>query len=235
MQDFSILAGFIASVLHVISGPDHLAAITPLAIETRKKVWRIGLFWGFGHLMGMLAIGLLFLGFKELIPIASISKHSEQLVGLVLIGIGAWALFRIFRKPKRHKHPHIHGGDEPYIHVHDHNHGTNQLEHEHTHTQTLKRNSWSSFSIGVLHGLAGVAHFLLLLPVLGFESQVQSVLYILGFATGTLTAMVIYAYVLGQINQYAKKAEHPNLSHGIRIIGGLFAIIVGIYWIYLGF
>ena len=43
-----LFAGIAASVLHVISGPDHLADFTPLAIETRRKVWKIGLFWVLG-------------------------------------------------------------------------------------------------------------------------------------------------------------------------------------------
>ena len=130
MLQFPFIAGLLASILHVVSGPDHLAAVTPLAIETRKKVWRIGLFWGIGHLAGMLVIGLLFLAFKEVIPVDLISTYSEQLVGLVLIGVGVWAIFRIFYKGKDHKHPHIHGGDAPYIHVHDHEHQENALKHE---------------------------------------------------------------------------------------------------------
>ena len=231
----SFFAGILASVLHVVSGPDHLAAITPLAIETRKKVWRIGLFWGFGHLTGMLVIGLLFLAFQEVIPVELISEYSEQLVGLVLIGVGIWAIFRIFFKGKGHKHPHIHGGEEPYIHVHDHNHEDSTLEHEHKHTKSLQQNSWSSFLIGVLHGLAVVAHFLLLLPVLGLKNQFEGILYIIGFALGTVLAMVVYSYILGRIAIGSKKLQSPNTFQSIRIAGGLFAIIVGVYWLYLGF
>lgn len=37
----TVLTGFIASVAHVVTGPDHLAAVTPLAIDTRKKSWVI--------------------------------------------------------------------------------------------------------------------------------------------------------------------------------------------------
>jgi len=111
MINLPFFAGIAASVLHVVSGPDHLAAVTPLAIETRRKVWKIGLFWGFGHLLGMLLIGVLFLLFKEYIPVEKISEHSEQLVGIVLIAVGLWALFSIFYKSKNHKHPHVHDGE----------------------------------------------------------------------------------------------------------------------------
>lgn len=215
--------------------PDHLAAITPLAIETRKKVWRIGVMWGLGHLSGMLLIGMLFILLKDQLPLEEVSAYSEQLVGAVLIGVGLWALFKIFYKGKTHQHPHIHGGDSPYIHVHEHEHGKDHLHHHHKHAKSLKQNLWSSYSIGVLHGLAGIAHFILLLPVLGFESKWQSALYIGGFALGTVAAMAVYTYVLGLIVSASKKKANPQLTQGIRVAGGLFAIVIGVYWLYLGF
>ena len=92
---FPFTAGLIASMLHVITGPDHLAAVAPFAIESKRKAWKIGLFWGIGHLAGMIAIGLLFAIFKEVIPMEEISRYSEQLVGFVLVGIGIWALIRL--------------------------------------------------------------------------------------------------------------------------------------------
>jgi len=51
---FPLFAGIIAAMLHVISGPDHLAAVTPFAIESKKKAWKVGLFWGIGHLLGII-------------------------------------------------------------------------------------------------------------------------------------------------------------------------------------
>tara|TARA_R110002051_G_scaffold313263_3_gene389205 strand:+ start:1110 stop:1886 length:777 start_codon:yes stop_codon:yes gene_type:complete len=228
-----LFAGLAASVLHVVSGPDHLAAVTPLAIEIRRKVWKIGLFWGFGHLTGMLLIGLLFLWFKEYIPLEKISEHSEQLVGVVLIAVGLWALFSIFYKNKNHKHPHVHNEEEPYIHVHEHNHESNKLEHNHAHKKKLKQNLWSSFGIGVLHGLAGIAHFILLLPVLGFENQLDSIQYIIGFGVGTVLAMTIYTFLLGKISSYSKAQNNKSIFKSVRVLGGVFAIVIGIYWIYL--
>ena len=44
---FPLFAGIIAAMLHVISGPDHLAAVTPFAIESKRKAWKIGLFCEF--------------------------------------------------------------------------------------------------------------------------------------------------------------------------------------------
>ena len=231
---YPLLAGTLASMLHVISGPDHLAAVTPLVIETKRKAWKIGFSWGLGHLVGMLLIGVLFLLFKEYIPIETISNHSEQLVSFVLIGVGLWAFYRIFKVPKTHKHPHIHTETDAYIHIHQHEHQHND-SHQHTHKKSVKQNAISSFGIGVIHGLAGVAHFLLLLPVLGFDNKLDGIQYIIGFAIGTVLAMTSYALVLGKIAHFSNKQHNETFFKGIRLAGGLFAIVIGFYWLYLSF
>lgn len=226
---FPLIGGLITSILHVITGPDHLAAVIPFAIESKKKAWKVGLFWGFGHLLGMLAIGLLFVLFKELIPIEKISEHSEQLVGVVLIGIGIWSIYRIFKQQKQHKHLHIHSEDNPIIHEHEHQH-SHEATHDHKHEKPLKQSNMASLGIGALHGLAGVAHFLIFLPVIGFESQTDSVLYIVGFALGTIIAMVSFAFVIGKIASTARASHNPSFFNGVRLAGGLIAIIIGFYW-----
>jgi len=228
---FTLTAGLIASMLHVITGPDHLAAVMPFAIESKKKAWKIGLFWGIGHLVGMLSIGFLFMIFKELIPVDKISNYSEQLVGIVLIAIGIWAFYKIFKEDSTHKHLHIHSENSPIIHTHTHEH-SHEKNHHHIHSKTLKQNNFASFSIGFLHGLAGIAHFLLFIPVLSFESQSDSVFYIIGFGMGIIIAMTAFAFVIGKISSKVKNGHNEVLFKGIRLAGGLFAIIIGIYWMF---
>jgi ABC-type nickel/cobalt efflux system permease component RcnA len=121
----TFLTGFIASVAHVATGPDHLAAVTPLAIDSRKKSWVVGLSWGLGHTIGMLLIGLLFILFKEYLPIEAISKHSETVIGILLIGIGSWALLRIYIRHKHGNKPHAHFHTTPYLYTHIHKHTHN--------------------------------------------------------------------------------------------------------------
>lgn len=228
---FTLTAGLIASMLHVITGPDHLAAVMPFAIESKKKAWKIGLFWGVGHLVGMLSIGILFMFFKELIPVDKISNYSEQLVGIVLVIIGVWAFYKIFKEDSTHKHLHIHSENSPIIHTHTHEH-SHEKSHHHIHNKTLKQSNTASFSIGFLHGLAGIAHFLLFIPVLSFESQSDSVFYIIGFGMGIIIAMTAFAFVMGQIASKVKNGHNEVLFKGIRLAGGLFAIIIGIYWMF---
>lgn len=226
---FPLFAGIIAAVLHVISGPDHLAAVTPFAIESKKKAWKVGLFWGIGHLLGMLSIGVLFLFFKELIPIEKISEHSEKFVGVILIGLGLWIFLKIFKAEKKHKHTHIHAQNNPIIHEHLHKH-TAEKVHTHSHPN-LKQGNIASLSVGFVHGLAGVAHFLLFLPVIGFTSMLDSSKYIIGFGIGTLIVMISFAMVVGKVADFSKQDHNETFFKGIRLAGGLFAFIIGIYWV----
>jgi ABC-type nickel/cobalt efflux system permease component RcnA len=228
---FPFFAGILSSMVHVVSGPDHLAAVTPLVIETKKKAWKIGLSWGLGHLAGMLFIGILFSIFKEIIPVDAISAYSEQIVGLVLIVIGTWAFYKIFKKEKSHEHTHIHTEKEPLIHVHQHVH-QEITTHQHSHKNNLKQHEFASFSIGFLHGLAGIAHFILFLPVLSFETQWEAINYLIGFAVGTVLAMTLYALVLNSVTKYSKQEHNPTFFKGIRMAGGMFAVVIGIYWLF---
>jgi ABC-type nickel/cobalt efflux system permease component RcnA len=226
---FAFTSGLLAAMLHVISGPDHLAAVTPFAIARKKKAWKIGLVWGLAHLTGMVVIGLLFLLFREAIPVEEISAYSEVLVGFVLVLVGIWALYSVFKKNSVHSHTHIHDGESPYLHKHPHSHKA-ATGHSHTHKGEPKNHQAAAFSIGFLHGLAGVAHFLLFLPVLSFDSQAGAVSYILGFGAGTVLAMTVFTLVLGRVSELAKNWHNPLFFRGIRVAGGLFAIVIGVYW-----
>jgi ABC-type nickel/cobalt efflux system permease component RcnA len=230
MTALPILSGIIASAIHVVSGPDHLAAVTPIVVESKRKAWRVGLFWGLGHIAGMLAIGLLVFFFKELIPFEAISAYSEQLVGIILLVLGIWIFVRLFRKKQaKHDHPHFHvEGNQAYIHRHAHQH-ENADAHEHTH-RTKKRRGLS-FGIGFVHGLAGVSHLILLLPVLSFESSLGSLSYIAGFGIGSVLAMVVYALVIGLLSRKVNAEHHPRLNVSLRFAAGLFALVVGVFWL----
>ena len=230
----TIIAGIVASSLHVVTGPDHLAAVTPLAIENKKRSWGVGLFWGLGHIIGMLLIGLLFLVFKEFIPVEAISHYSEQIVGIILVGIGSWAIYKVFNsKIPAHRHPHYHHEPEPHVHIHAHPHEHEHLhgpEHRHSHQKVIRQNNIAALGVGTIHGFAGVSHLILLIPTLALPSMAESVLYLTGFAIGTLAAMVSYAAIIGFIGQKSSAMKSPRAFQVVRIIGGCLAIGIGIFW-----
>ena len=233
LTSFPIIFGFIAAAAHVLAGPDHLAAIAPLALNTKFRPWMIGMAWGIGHLTGMLVIGLLFFFFKELIPIDIISANSERIVGILLIVIGLWAIARLydFNFKKEHKHVHAHKDDHgnAFVHVHDHKH-VDTVKHSHSNFE--RQTYLAALGIGLLHGLAGVSHILHLLPTLAFKSSVASIMYLIGFGGGTIAAMVTFSIVLGIISQYSSQKRKEVIFKSVNAIAGIGAIFVGFIWLW---
>ena len=218
-----LITGLIASSAHVISGPDHLAAVLPLAISSKKKSWMVGLSWGIGHTLGALLIGLLFLLFRRFIKIENISTYSEQIVGIVLITIGAWAIYRTFREREHVAHDHTHDQKNSDESIYSHSHA-------HTHRQT-RQNVFTSLGIGVIHGLAGVSHLFGVIPTLALPTRFQAVMYLTGFALGTIVVMVLFSVLMGILAHKASESRRREVFKILRIGGGVLAIVVGIYWI----
>jgi hypothetical protein len=103
------LAGLLAGFVHVISGPDHLAAIAPYAVEGRTRAWKTGVRWGMGHSAGVLGVGLLALLARHALPLDALSAWAERGVGIVLLGIGAWGLRKALALRSHDASSHIHG------------------------------------------------------------------------------------------------------------------------------
>lgn len=229
--------GFGTAAFHVLTGPDHLAAVTPLVLEEKKRFTRIGAVWGAGHLFGMLLIGLLYVLFRQYIPIEMISGYSEQLVAFVLVFIGVAAVRRALKEKHHHVHPHVHEGKNgAYVHIHKHSHPKRKphtWQHSHEHADPKPQLVSAALGIGVLHGFAGIAHFVLLLPALGFTSNVESIVYMAGFALGVVLAMGLYAFLLGRAAHHFTLKGKWTIHRSLRIWGGALAIVVGVYWFFM--
>ncbi|MHB1687836.1 MAG: urease accessory protein UreH domain-containing protein [Ignavibacteriaceae bacterium] len=219
-----ILTGFAAGLLHVLTGPDHMAAIAPLSIEGRKSTWKIGFKWGLGHTGGVLIIGMLALLFRELIPMKLISSYSERLVGIVLIGIGLWGLKKVLSQ-KIHTHEHTHDGKQ-HIHIHAHGITTEHNKPEaHVHIH-------AAFGVGIIHGLAGSSHLLGVLPALALPTGTEAAIYLLFFGIGTITAMAVFSTTVGLI---ASRVSDFGLRFykTMLISFSTIAIGIGCVWLFL--
>jgi hypothetical protein len=100
-------AGLVAGLVHVVSGPDHLAAIAPYAVTGKAQAWRTGVRWGLGHGAGVLIVGIVALALRHALPVDTLSAWSETCVGFVLVAIGISGLRAALAG--RRRHPHVHG------------------------------------------------------------------------------------------------------------------------------
>ena len=220
----TIFAGITAGGLHVVSGPDHLAAIAPLAVKKQRGAWLTGLRWGAGHASGVVFVGILSLLLRGVLPVNLISSWSDRLVGVMLIGIGAWTL----RAARRiHTHEHAHAGE---VHLHIHVHGRDEARahskakgHLHTH---------AAFGIGTLHGLSGSSHFLAIIPTLAMPTMTLAVTYLAMYGVGTVIAMVVFAATIHGLAMRFTGAT--NAYRKVMFACASVAILVGGAWL-LGF
>ena len=213
----TVLTGALAGLFHVLAGPDHLAAVAPLAVDDRRRGWIAGWTWGAGHASGVAVVAVLAVMFRDLLPpIEVISAWGERLVGVALIGIGLWALRRSMRvEPARHSHGQV---------LHDHLHvrrgpaWMRRLGHAH-----------ASFYMGILHGVAGSSHFFGVLPALALPTQGAALAYIGAFGVGSIVAMTLFAAVVGTLGT---RLTHAAGAHRLMMrIAAVLALAVGGVWL----
>ena len=208
------LSGAVAGIFHVLSGPDHLAAVAPLAASDRARGWRAGWTWGIGHASGVMVVAVLAVLLRDALPpLDWISAWGERTVGGALIALGLWSLSHAARLRRT---PHTHGA----------------LRHDHVHAQRGPRwrrrlgHGHASFAVGVLHGIAGSSHFFGVLPALALPTPAASFGYIAAFGIGTVAAMTAFAGAVGRIGGQRAPLSHHRLMAGT----GVAAILVGCVW-----
>jgi len=218
---FCFFTGLIAGAGHVFAGPDHLAAVAPLAAERRRGTWQLGLLWGLGHSGGVWTLAMLAMLFRELLPLDLISSWSERLVGFVLIGLGLLGLRRLFIT-RVHSHVHEHDSmRHVHVHVHADKVGRNHpAAHRHAHT---------ALGIGTLHGLAGTSHLVGVLPALLLPTRLAALVYVAAFGLGAIAGMTAFSWVCGRVagrlERYGSGAYRSLAASSCAA-----AIVIGAYW-----
>jgi len=193
-----------------------MLAVTAFAVRRRRRLDGIayGLRWSAGHGMAVVAAGalLLIIGLKA--P-DTLTHLLERAVGAVLIGLGLWTLLGA-----RSLHAHQHAHDDGTRHMHLHSHAFNG-GHQHGHGATV---------VGLLHGLAGTAPAVALVPIVGAHSVSGGIAYLLFFAVGTAAGMALYAFIAGiVVDRAAVRSE--RLARLLARTAGVATILVGCVWL----
>jgi len=224
-------SGFLAGAVHVVTGADHLAALLPLSVGRRLRAFVLGARWGVGHSAGVLLIAVLAVALRERLDLAIVGAWGERLVGVMLVGLGLLGIREALRLSV-HAHPHDHqGGGHVHLHLHGPAtaHRVAQLDdhapHRHTHT---------AFAAGTLHGVAGTAHILGVLPAVAMPDAVSSGSYLAAFALGTILAMGTFSALVGETSARAS-SNTPRLLKSLMYAAGSLSILVGLVWIALAF
>ena len=211
----SVLTGFSAGAVHVVSGADHMVAMAPSSVRKPRVALINGLAWGIGHSAGVLILSILGILAKDLINIELMSSYAEFLVGISLLIVGGVAI-RTSLKVNIHMHQHMHGKEATHRHFHFHSLG-NKLHRSHTHAAT---------GLGVLHGFAGASHLVAVIPALALP-LFGALAYLFAYLLGSIFAMGCVVLGISFATSKANKMFYPFL---MRSIGGL-SIATGIFWL----
>jgi len=190
---FGILGlGFLLGMQHALEA-DHIAAVSSIAAR-RSRVGDIvkhGLTWGLGHTLTLFVFAGVAILLGRAIP-ETFAKPIEAAVGIMLIGLGAHVLWRLWRD---RVHFHRHGHTDGTVHFHAHSHAGDTVAHVrnvHTHEHGFR---WRTLLVGLMHGMAGSAA-LLVLAVTQASSPMAGLGYVALFGIGSMIGMGVLSVVI---------------------------------------
>ena len=245
--------GFFLGMRHA-TDPDHVIDVSTIVSRERSiaKAGLIGILWGCGHTLTVVAVGAAIILFGLAIP-ARAGLTMEFSVGLMLILLGVLNLTGAMkgisekfspahpRVTGEHAHLHEHGS---HVHFHWHSHAP-AADH---HGNSLAAPNWlrgpvgrlglfhalRPLFVGIVHGLAGSAAVALL--VLGTIRDPQwAVLYLLIFGVGTIAGMMLITAALALPFSFAGY-KFAWLNRGFVIGSGLLSLSFGLFVCYqIGF
>jgi hypothetical protein len=190
---FGVLGlGFLLGMQHALEA-DHIAAVSSIAARRSdvRDIVKHGLTWGLGHTLTLFAFAGAAILLGHAIP-DTLARPIEAAVGLMLIGLGAHVLWRLWRD-RVHFHAHRHGDGSRHIHVH--NHVGESVPHRagaHRHGHGFR---WRALLVGLMHGMAGSAA-LLVLTVSQVASPAAAMAYVLLFGVSSMLGMGALSVVI---------------------------------------
>ena len=219
-RDGGIAVAFLVALLLGLrhaTDPDHLTAVSSMILAERdggrRGAMRLGLAWGAGHALTLLALGLPFVLWGDALP-ERIQQVAEIAIGLLIVGLAVRLLVR-WRRGYFHVHPHRHGD---VVHAHPHVHEGAHGPHEHPHAEALGRTPLAAFGIGLVHGIGGSAGAGILL-VSSIDDRATAAIALAVFAGATALSMGVATLVFGHV--LTRRGVAFRLESFIPVLGVL--------------
>ena len=229
--------GFLLGLKHATEA-FHLVAVTTIVSE-QKSIWRsalVGVLWGTGHTVSLLAAGVLVIILGVAIP-EPVAAVLEFLVALMIIFLGSRILYLTLRRRTRvHVHTHKHEG---HVHSHFHFHGAgdahlaNAARHEAEHHR-VGLTGWRPLIVGLVHGLAGsaVLTLLVLTEVVRNGSRTLGMAYLLVFGVGSIGGMLLMSILISlPIVLTTRRFERFEVP--MRLVISISSIAFGFYYAWI--
>jgi high-affinity nickel permease len=250
----AILAiGFFLGMRHA-TDPDHVIAVSTIVSRERSiaKSAFIGVLWGLGHTLTILAVGAAIILLGLAIPVR-VGLTMEFCVGLMLILLGVLNLTGVMKwmsekfcpahPPVAGEHAHIHEHDSK-LHFHWHSHApANEHHAESLAPPRLLERSFAGLGlyqalrplfVGIVHGLAGSAAVALLV-LSAIRDPKWAVLYLLVFGVGTIAGMMLITSIIALPFSFAG-FRFAWLNRSLVTGSGILSLAFGLFVCYqIGF
>lgn len=213
-----LLFGLLFGMQHALEA-DHLAAVATLVAREpdRKRVVRQGVFWGLGHTLTLLAFGgaVMVVG----MALSESTVHGlEAVVGVMLVGLGADLLRRLWKEGV-HFHGHRHAPQDVH-HFHAHTHKGESAPHDRdAHHHEHRPLPLRALLVGMVHGLAGSAA-LVLLTLQQVGDPWVGLLYVVVFGLGSMVGMGALSWAVSwplRLGGGELTAAHRGLTVGVAL------------------
>lgn len=180
--------------------------------------------WALGHGTALLVAGFFVFVLGRSIPV-ELSAYAEHGVGAVLVLLGIWVFWDLSRK---RVHLHFHQHDDLPRHAHWHRHTQKLFKRHENHNTDSHSHRHSAVMIGLLHGTAGSAPLLALIPLTQYTSPWRGLAYLTLFALGVLLAMLLFGGVLSGAIRWLKRFGDKTL-YGFRMLVAGGSVGLGLY------
>ncbi len=165
----AITLGFVVGLRHAFD-PDHVVAVSAIAARHRNPwtVSCIGVSWGVGHSLMLLAAGFTVIALRVAIP-ESLFASAEAVIGVILVALGVTNLLALSARFETG---------------------------ERSAPAPLRSTMARSGMIGLAHGLAG-SGTVTLLALAAMPTTGMAMTYVATFSVGTIGGMVGFSLLLG--------------------------------------
>ena len=154
-----------------------------------------------------------------------LSQPLEAAVGVMLVGLGAHVLWRLWRG-----RVHFHRQRDAAQHIRTHSHATDRVPYGSVEDEHGHGFRWRSLAVGLMHGMAGSAA-LLVLAVSQVTEPLQGVAYIVLFGLGSMIGMGALSSVIA-VPLVASARLVTWMNRGLRAAVGLVTVGIGATTIY---
>ena len=169
--------------------------------------------WAIGHAAVLLGLAALFIFAKFELP-SIVPLLAEKLIGILLIGLGCWILWTL----RQHK-----------ITLDTHSH--DNITHTHLAQPGQQHKNHQPVLVGIVHGLAGSAPVLAIIPALETNNAWFGLAYVGLFSLGVLTTMLVFGCFLGKLQSWISNWGQ-RLFQVSRVCIAFTSIGFGSFWLF---